>query len=83
VKRNSRGGSKFFLRFVEKASDEFLGGSPFPLGDTPLKPGPKVFPPFARSGQRILADVSHLIAEPAYPNLVFVAMLVLVGYLTY
>ena len=63
-------------------SDELSGGLTFPLGDAPLIPRSKVFPPFGRSGQRILADVSHLIAEPAYPNRVFVARLVLVGYLT-
>jgi len=67
---------------VDDATDELSGGPSFPLGDAPLIPGSKVFPPFGRSGQRILADVSHLIAEPAYPILVFIAMAVLVGYLT-
>ena len=67
---------------MKKVSDELSGGLSFPLGDAPLIPVSKVFPPFGRSGQRILADVSHLIATPAYPIRVFVAMAVLVGYLT-
>ena len=67
---------------MDDASDELSGGLPFPLGGAPLIPRSKVFPPFGRSGQRILADVSHLIASPAYLILVFVAMGVLVGYLT-
>ena len=70
-----------FLKFVEYVADEFSGGPPFSLGHTPLN-STKVFPPFAGSGQRILADVSHLIAQPAYTNRVFVATAVLVGYLT-
>ena len=82
-----RGETKFkgryedFLRFVEYVADELSGGLPLPFGYTPLVPT-KVFPPFARSGQRILADVSHLIARAAYSKRVFVAMPVVVGYLT-
>ena len=66
---------------MEYAADEFSGGPPFSLGHTPFSPT-KVFPPFAGTGQRILADVSHLIAQPAYTNQVFVATAVLVRYLT-
>ena len=68
---------------MDDASNELSGGLPLPLGDAPLIPRSKVFPPFGRSGQRILADVSHLIAPPAYPSLVFVATGVLIGYLTF
>ena len=76
-----KGWCEDFLRFVEYAADELSGGLPFPLGYTPFVPT-KVFPPFARSGQRILADVSHLIARAVYSKSVFVAMPVVVGYLT-
>jgi hypothetical protein len=73
-KGKSRGGSNFFSGFVLEIDDELSGGLALALGDAPLEPRPKVFPPLRGSGQRILADVSHLIAPPSYPVSVFIAM---------
>jgi hypothetical protein len=74
---------KLFLGFVGvgEGADERSGGPPLALGDASLFPS-QVFPPFGGSGQRILADVGHLIARPAYPRMVFVAMPDRVGHLT-
>ena len=47
------------MGFVQNVSDESVTGPAFALGDAPLVPRPKVFPPFGRSSQRILADMSH------------------------
>ncbi len=77
-----QGVNERFFDFLNAVSNLLSGGPAFALGDAPLIPRSKVFPPFGRSGQRIPANVSHLIARPSYTEPVFFATVVLVGYLT-